>query len=112
VNQFEFVQRAWVNNPGFVPFKTRPDGTPLEPPSAPPKPDPQNPFPGPGWDALIGQSEPPGGDRSRILDEPLPNYPYGNVRSTLKMPNDFIVPTGGAYFFVPSIKALQTVLLA
>jgi Dyp-type peroxidase family len=112
VNQFEFVQRAWVNNPGFVPFKTRPDGTPLEPPSAPPKPDPQNPFPGPGWDALIGQSEPPGGDRSRILDEPLPNYPSGNVRSTLKMPNDFIVPTGGAYFFVPSIKALQTVLLA
>jgi deferrochelatase/peroxidase EfeB len=39
-------------------------------------------------------------------------YPTGNVRSTLQEPNNFIVPTGGAYFFVPSIAALENQLSA
>jgi deferrochelatase/peroxidase EfeB len=34
------------------------------------------------------------------------------VRSTLQEPNDFIVATGGAYFFVPSIAALENELSA
>jgi deferrochelatase/peroxidase EfeB len=34
------------------------------------------------------------------------------VRSTLQEPHDFIVATGGAYFFVPSIAALENELSA
>jgi hypothetical protein len=40
------------------------------------------------------------------MDEPVANYPAGNVRSTLQEPVDFIVPTAAGYFFVPSIEAL------
>jgi Dyp-type peroxidase family len=92
--QFEFVQSKWANNPGFVFGKKRPsDGSPVTV----------------GFDPLIGQKAGPAGDpqRARTTDEPIPNYPTGNVRSTLNLAQDFIVPTAGAYFFVPSIAALK-----
>ncbi len=101
VNQFEFVQQSWANNPGFVSaaipalVKHRPgDGTPVNV----------------GFDPVIGQQA----DRSRprTTDEPVPNYPTGNTRSTLTEPADFVVPTGAAYFFVPSLRALATELSA
>ena len=44
------------------------------------------------------------------MDEPYPNYPTGNRRSTLEMPNEFVVLTAAGYFFMPSITALRTVL--
>jgi len=44
------------------------------------------------------------------MDEPYPNYPAGNRRTTLEMPDQFVVLTAAAYFFVPSITALRTVL--
>jgi Dyp-type peroxidase family len=90
--QFEFVQNSWANNPRFVsPIfpKQRPDGT------------------GPvtvDFDPLIGQAKPPA--VARTTDEPIPNYPTGNVRSTLNLAQAFIVPTGGGYFFIPSITAM------
>ena len=105
VDQFEFVQVKWVDNPGFVFAKQRPDGTSLDP-----APGPANPFPGPGIDRLIGQSLLEG-DRRRFMDEPVPNYPSGSTHSTLQMPADFVVPIGGGYFFAPSITALETTLL-
>ena len=101
VNQFEFVQQSWANNPGFVSaaipalVKHRPgDGTPVSV----------------GFDPIIGQQA--DHTQPRTTDEPVPNYPTGNVRSTLDEPEDFVRPTGGAYFFVPSLSALRNELTA
>lgn len=94
--QFEFVQTAWANNPGFIFNKNRPAGaTHVDP----------------GFDPLIGQGSPVG-SRARTSDEPVANFPSGSARSKLNMPNDFVVPTGGSYMFVPSISALKTTLLS
>ena len=89
--QFEFIQRQYSNNPDFVSGKTRPGGGSVRP----------------GFEPIIGQA-PGGGDR--VMDEPYPNYPAGNRRTTLEMPDQFVVLTAAAYFFVPSITALRTVL--
>jgi hypothetical protein len=45
-----------------------------------------------------------------MMDEPVPNYPVGDKRSTLNAHQQFVVLTAAAYFFVPSITAPQTVL--
>ena len=89
--QFEFIQRNFANNPGFVGGKTRPGGGAVAP----------------GFDPIIGQAP---GNADREMDEPYPNYPAGNRRTTLDMPNQFVVLTAAAYFFMPSITALRTVL--
>jgi Dyp-type peroxidase family len=90
--QFEFIQRCYANNPGFVGGKRRPgSGEPVVP----------------GYDPLVGQA-PQGGPRT--MDEPVPNYPNGNRRTTLEMPKQFVVLTAACYFFMPSIAALRTVL--
>jgi len=97
-NQFEFDQAKWANNPRFIsPLigKKRPN-------------DPTGPDLTVGFDPIIGQNS----GAARTTDEPVPNYPEGNVRSTLNEPHDFIVATGGAYFFVPSISALEHELSA
>jgi Dyp-type peroxidase family len=90
--QFEFIQRAYADNTDFVDGKVRPDnGSPVTP----------------GFDPIIGQAP---GNGAREMDEPYPNYPTGNRRTTLDMPSQFVVLTAAAYFFVPSITALRTVL--
>jgi hypothetical protein len=61
----------------------------------------------PGFDPIIGQAA---GSGPREMDEPFPNYPAGNRRTTLEIPNQFVVLTAAAYSFVPSITALRTVL--
>ena len=61
----------------------------------------------PGYDPISGQA-PDGGPRA--MDEPAPNYPTGNRRTTLDMPEQFVVLTAAGYFFVPSVTALRTVL--
>ncbi|WP_204165172.1 Dyp-type peroxidase [Methylobacterium radiodurans] len=87
VEQFEFIQKDWSNAPSFPPAKMRPGGGAVTP----------------GHDPIIGQA---GGPRQ--MDEPLPNYPTGSVRSTLDMPEPFVVPTAAGYFFMPSLTALKT----
>jgi Dyp-type peroxidase family len=91
-NQFEFIQRRYANSPGFPAGKKRPDtGAPVIP----------------GYDPIIGQAA----DRSpRVMDEPAPNYPYGNRRTTLEIPEEFVLLTAAGYFFMPSISALCGVL--
>lgn len=90
--QFEFIQRSYANDPNFVNGKFRPGGgRPVAP----------------GFDLIIGQAPSNG---ARQMDEPFPNYPAGNRRTTLEMPNQFVVLTAAAYFFMPSISALRTVL--
>jgi Dyp-type peroxidase family len=88
--QFEYIQRQ-ANDPGFVGGKRRPGGGAVTP----------------GFDPIIGQAESGG---TRTMDEPYPNYPAGNRRSTLELPKQFVVLTAAAYFFMPSISALRTVL--
>ena len=90
--QFEWIQSQQSDNPDFVSGKVRPDnGAPVIP----------------GYDPIIGQAA---GGGQRVMDEPYPNYPAGNRRSKLDMPRQFVVLTAAAYFFMPSITALRTVL--
>jgi Dyp-type peroxidase family len=90
--QFEFIQGSFANNPGFVPDKRRPnDGSPVMP----------------GCDLVIGQAP---GNGPRQMDEPVPNYPAGNRRTSLEMPEQFVKLTAAGYFFMPSLSALRTVL--
>ena len=90
--QFEFIQSRYSNNPQFVGCKRRPDdGSPVAP----------------GFDPIVGQAQ---GGGARVMDEPAPNYPTGNRRTKLEMPEPFVVLTAAGYFFMPSITALRTVL--
>jgi Dyp-type peroxidase family len=90
--QFEYIQKNYANNPDFVYDKVRPDsGAPVKP----------------GFDPIIGQAL---GNGLREMDEPFSNYPGGNRRTTLEIPHQFVVLTAAAYFFMPSITALRTVL--
>jgi Dyp-type peroxidase family len=90
--QFEWIQAQFANNPGFVAGKKRPNsGSPVTP----------------GFDPIIGQA--PAGS-TRAMDEPAPNYPAGNRRTSLEIPDEFVKLTAAAYFFMPSLSALPTVL--
>jgi len=89
--QFEYLQARLAGNPEFVGGKRRPAGGEAVVP---------------GYDPLIGQAA----DGARRMDEPVPNYPLGNRRSSLELADPFVVPTAAAYLFVPSLAALRTVL--
>jgi Dyp-type peroxidase family len=88
--QFEYMQRQ-ANDPAFVGSKRRPGGGAVTP----------------GIDPIIGQAP---GNGPREMDEPYPNYPGGSRRTTLTMPQQFVELTAAAYFFMPSITALRTVV--
>lgn len=89
--QFEHIQSRYANNPEFVGGKHRPGGGAVAP----------------GYDPIIGQAP---GDGAREMDEPFANFPAGNRRTTLRIPQQFVQLTAAAYFFMPSISALRTVL--
>ncbi|MBW7971199.1 Dyp-type peroxidase [Bradyrhizobium sp. BR 10289] len=89
IEQFEFIQISWANATGFPINKVHPDKTPATP----------------GHDPIIGQAK-----GARAMDEILPNYPMGDTRSTLNMPDAFVKPSAAGYFFVPSISALRNTL--
>ena len=89
--QFEYIQKSYANNPDFVPGKERLGGEVVVS----------------GFDPIIGQAP---GNSARQMDEPFPNYPTGSRRTTLAIPEQFVKLTAAAYFFMPSISALRTVL--
>ena len=80
--QFEFVTRAWLNNPNF------PDS-------------------GDGHDPIVGQNFESQDKRFRKFTLPIRSSKGNLLKITLNLPNDWVIPTGGGYFFVPAISALQ-----
>jgi Dyp-type peroxidase family len=80
--QFEFVTRAWLNKPHL-----RDDGD--------------------GHDPVAGQrSYAVNGDRSRSFTLPFRNAAGSIEKVELRLPKDWVTPTGGGYFFAPSLSAL------
>jgi hypothetical protein len=84
VDQFEFVQTSWANNPDF---KDRPEGRELRS----------------GFDLVIGQNGGEGQNRERPFVVPLEDGRQAVVTAHA----DWVIPTGGEYFFSPSIPALH-----
>lgn len=80
VSQFEFVMKTWANDPN--------------------KPDRG------GHDPIIGQSVDFGGVRDRRADLPGAN----GAAEPIRFLTEFVRPTGGGYFFSPSISAIKQVL--
>lgn len=81
INQFEFIQKNWVNNPGF------------------PHLDPTVPD---GLDPVIGQGVPREAGAYAVK--------YGNPLTLARAGFDqFVHMKGGEYFFAPSMNFLKTV---
>jgi len=58
--------------------------------------------PGSGHDPILGQSG-KNGNRERFFSIKLAN----GEKQTIRLEKDWVIPTGGGYFFLPSIHALE-----
>lgn len=88
--QFEWIIGVWANNPNFQPHSTT-DA-------------PHEAF---GWDPLIGQNNAPDARRERRFVIDYRDEDGHLQQRTVRTRTDWVVPTGGEYFFVPSLSALE-----
>jgi len=58
--------------------------------------------PGSGHDPILGQSE-KDRNRERFFSIKLAN----GEQQTIRLEKDWVIPTGGGYYFSPSIRALE-----
>ena len=56
-------------------------------------------------DPIIGQAEARDGSRERTFEVSVDGRAH-----RLTAPKDWVVPTGGGYFFAPSLRAIRDVL--
>ena len=80
IDQFEYVTKRFVNDPDFAKRNV-------------------------GVDPILGQSQAADGSRKRTFDVRI-----DGAYHTLTAPDDWVIPTGGGYFFAPSISAIREVL--
>ena len=79
VNQFEFVTENWINNPDFAKA-------------------------GSGVDPIIGAPDASG---KRTTEHIIVNFADGDSDNlTIEIDQSFVIPTGGGYFFSPSIDKI------
>jgi deferrochelatase/peroxidase EfeB len=103
-DQFEFIIRNWVNNPDFK----EPSGSHATHPATQLDPNTQ----GGGHDPIIGQNNQTL-DRIREFTTTFKNAEGKRVAVRITTDDgtghglEWVIPTGGGYFFAPSIKALQ-----
>ncbi len=83
VDQFEFVTQAWVNNPNFKES-------------------------GSGHDPILGQNNTPGENRQRKFKLTFKGKDGQERTQEVAIDADWVIPTGGGYFFAPSIRALES----
>ncbi len=76
--------RNWVNNPDFKDT-------------------------GSGHDPILRQNGAAGEDRERFFTVtiPDPGDPTKVIRTELRTKADWVLPTGGGYFFTPSLSAIE-----
>jgi Dyp-type peroxidase family len=81
--QFEFITTNWINNANF-------------------------PSSGAGHDPIVGQNMNLQENRVRTWSLPI-RQPDGDItKISIDLPTDWVVPTGGGYFFSPSISSLRS----
>ncbi|KYC43752.1 hypothetical protein WA1_00885 [Scytonema hofmannii PCC 7110] len=80
--QFEFITTNWINNFNF------PDS-------------------GAGYDPIVGQNNNLGENRIRTWTLPIKNTDGHLTKISIELPTDWVIPTGGGYFFAPSISGLK-----